>query len=337
MNSILLCFPGSGVKEALLSRKIKRAKEASMRAKLRWMIPLLSLLALTGVYLYPRPQISFNELYAKVDAETVDSLRKFREAHPVQTLEARGIEWEYVSLGEGPETILFLHGMTGAYDIWWQQMEALQGRYQVISVTYPAADSLREMEAAVMAILEAEGVEQFHVVGSSLGGYFAQYLVARHPEKIQRAVFANTFPPNDIIAENNRTIGTLLPYLPEWLVMNVLSGSMRESVYPASGYSELALAYGLEQTHGQMSKAQVVGRFHCVVEPFEAPDAAALGVPVMIIEADNDPLVESALRAQLKDTYPSAVVRTLSGVGHFPYLNEAEIYTQMLVDFLAAP
>ena len=57
----------------------------------------------------------------------------------------------------------------------------------------------------------------------------------------------------------------------------------------------------------------------------------------MIIEADNDPLVEEALREQLKDIYSSATVHTLSGVGHFPYLNQAETYTQLLLDFLAAP
>jgi pimeloyl-ACP methyl ester carboxylesterase len=261
----------------------------------------------------------------------------FREAYPLQTIDVSGVTWEYVSLGEGSEVILFLHGMTGAYDIWWQQMEDLQDEYRLISVTYPAVDGLEEMEQSVMAILDAEGLEQFHVVGSSLGGYFAQYLVARHPERIQSAVFANTFPPNDILAESNKTIGALLPYLPEWLVMNVLSGSIRESVYPASGSSELVLAFGLEQTYGRMSKAQVVGRFHCVIDPFEAPGVAALGIPVMIIEADNDPLVEPILREQLKQTYPLAVVHTLSGVGHFPYLNEAEIYTQLLTDFLATP
>jgi predicted esterase YcpF (UPF0227 family) len=47
----------------------------------------------------------------------------------------------------------------------------------VISVTYPAVEGLDEMEQAVMAILEAEERRTFHVVGSSLGGYFAQYLV----------------------------------------------------------------------------------------------------------------------------------------------------------------
>ena len=303
-----------------------------MSSYLRWLIPLILILIVAGVYLFPSPEKSFDELYAKVDKESVNSLLAFRQAHPVRTLEVRGVIWEYLALGDGPETILFLHGMTGAYDIWWQQMEVLQDRYRVISVTYPAVNSLEEMEQAVMAILEAEGVSQFHVVGSSLGGYFAQFLVARHPERIRSAVFANTFPPNDILAEKNKTIGTLLPYLPEWLVRNVLSGSMRESVYPASGNSELVLAFGLEQTYGRMSKAQVLGRYRCVVEPFDAPDMAALGIPVKIIEADNDPLVEKALREQLKATYPTADVTTLSN-GHFPYLSMPAEYTTYLEKF----
>jgi len=303
-----------------------------MLKKLRWLIPLILILVLTGVYLFPKPTRSFNELYAEVNAGTVDSLTTFRQSHPVQTLDVDGVEWEYLVLGEGYPSILFLHGMTGAYDIWWQQMEALQNEYRVISVTYPAVDSLEEMEQGVMAILEAEGVEHFYVVGSSLGGYFAQYLVTHHPHTIWGAVFANTFPPNDLIAENNKTIGMLLPFLPEWLVMNVLSGSMRESVYPASDYSDLVLAFGLEQTYGRMSKAQVLGRYRCVVEPFEAPDMAVLGIPTMIIEADEDPLVEATLREQLKKTYPTAEVVTLSN-GHFPYLSMPAAYTSYLEDF----
>jgi len=303
-----------------------------MGSVLRWLIPLILILIVLGVYLFPTPEKSFDELYAKVDMETVASLQEFRETHPVRTLNLHGVKWNYLSLGDGPETILFLHGMTGAYDIWWQQMEALRDNYRVISVTYPAVNNLEEMEQGVLAILDAEGVEYFYIVGSSLGGYFAQYLVARHPQMILGAVFANTFPPNDILAEKNKTIGALLPYLPEWLVMNVLSGSMRESVYPASDFSELVLAFGLEQTYGRMSKAQVLGRYHCVVEPFEAPDMAALGIPVMIIEADNDPLVENALREQLKATFPTAEVVTLSN-GHFPYLSMPGEYTSYLSNF----
>jgi maspardin len=169
-----------------------------------------------------------------------------------------------------------------------------------------------------------------NLVGSSLGGYFTQYLVAHYPEKVKKAVFANTFPPNKLIAEKNGTIGSLLPVIPAWAVMDVLRKNTEKALYPASGNSELVKAYMMEQSYGMMTKDQFVARFHCVIDPFEPADLEKLGIPVLIIEADNDPLVEPALRKMLKQTYPTASVKTLSGVGHFPYLNEPEGYIAVL-------
>ncbi len=73
-----------------------------MGSYLRWLIPLILIVIVAGVYLYPTPHKSVDELYAKVDAKTVDSLTTFREAHPVRSLELRGVKWDYVSLGEVP-------------------------------------------------------------------------------------------------------------------------------------------------------------------------------------------------------------------------------------------
>lgn len=296
----------------------------------KWIVSLILLALVLGVYLWPVPQPAFEQVYAKAPAEQVASLRSFRTNHPVQTLVMDGLEWEYVVVGKGPQTILFLHGMTGSYDIWWQQVEALQDEYRVITLTYPAANSLAELETGALAILEREGVTNFNVVGTSLGGYFAQYLVAKHPGRIQKAVFANTFPPNDLIKEKNGTIGGLLPYLPEWLVMNVLRGSFTSSIYPASGQDEFTLAFLNEISYGRMRKAQVAGRYQCVVEKFTAP--ADTQIPILIIEASNDPLVEPALREQLKGTYPDAQVVTVDN-GHFPYLSTPDFYTQQLTEF----
>ncbi|MCC6607546.1 MAG: alpha/beta hydrolase [Anaerolineae bacterium] len=292
----------------------------------------LVLLIVAGIYLYPTPHQSFDEVYAQVDEATAVSLQTFRQNHPPQPLEVNGEIWEYTVFGQG-EPVLFLHGMTGAYDIWWQVMENLATDYQVISVTYPPVASLAGMAEGVTAVLAAAQIETVHLVGSSLGGYFTQYLVANMPERVETAVFANTFPPNDIIAEENKTIGGLLPIIPEWAVMGVLKGSAEESLYPAAGNSELVRAYVLEMAYGRMSKAQFMARYRAVIDPFAPPDLTTLQIPAMIIEADNDPLVAEPLREMLKTTYPEAAVQTLHAVGHFPYLNEPALYTELLTTF----
>jgi maspardin len=307
-----------------------------MRKNLKWLIPLGVVVLIAAVYLYPAPRKSFEQIYANVPPEATDALVQFRENHPIQTLEVDGYNWEYVAFGEGTETVLFLPGLAGAYDIWWAQMEAMASNYRVISTSYPPVDSLEAMANGVLAILDQEDEEKANLVGSSLGGYFVQYLVAAYPERVERAIFANTFPPNDLMVEQTNTAGAVLPYLPEWLVFSGLRVGFRESVFPASGNSELVLAYLQEISYGRMTKAQLVNRFNVVIDPFTAPDITTLGIPVMIIESDNDPLVELSLREALKTTYPTATVHTLQDAGHYPYINDAETYTQLLMVFFAS-
>ena len=304
---------------------------------MKWILIALGVLAviLLVVYFWPVPEQDFAELSeGKVDPATRQALLDFREQHPEKVISVDGKDWPYIAFGEGPETIVFLHGMTGADDIWWQQMLALAPDYRVISLTYPAVDTLEEMSQGVLAVMEAEGVDKATFVGSSLGGYLTQYLMTTHPERMEKAVFANTFPPNELLAEKNGGLIKILPFLPNWLVMKTFRGSFEDRVYPASGHSELVLAYMLEQVAGRMSKAQVIDRAKAVIEPFDPPDPEALGIPVMIIEADNDPLVEETLREQLKQQYPSTRVETLHDVGHFPYLNDPETYTALVKSFL---
>jgi maspardin len=297
--------------------------------RLGWIF-LALVLFLGAVYLWPAPGQSFEQVYASAPAEKVAALQAFRANYPPSSLEVDGVNWEYLATGSGAQTILFLHGMTGSYDIWWQQIETLRDANRVVSVTYPAVDSLAELERGVLVILDHEGVTTFNVAGTSLGGYLAQYLVARHPERIQKAVFSNTFPPTDLYQEKYGTVGSLIPYVPEWLVMNILKGSFESSIYPTSGNDDFTLGFLNEMVSGRMRKAQVSGRYQCVVEQYELP--AETRVPVLIIEASNDPLVDLELRQQLKASYPDAQIVTVDN-GHFPYLATPELYTQELITF----
>ncbi|GBD84310.1 AB hydrolase superfamily protein YdjP [bacterium BMS3Abin02] len=272
-----------------------------------------------------------HDLYTDVEESVRESLFGFRRDRKVRGLRVDDHVWQYVSYGAGDRTILFLHGMGGAYDIWWQQLEAFADRFRVVSVTYPDVATLAGLRRGVLAILDAERVDRFGVVGTSLGGYFTQYLVDHDADRIDHAVLANTFPPNDVIAAENARTAAIAPYLPERLVMGVFRKRVAEGAVPAAGDSSLVRAYLYEQSYGLMSKAQFMARYQCVIEQF---DPVELSMPVLIIESDNDPLVSRGLREKLRRTYPNAETHTFHKTGHFTYLNEPVAYTRVLAEFL---
>ncbi|MCX7926001.1 MAG: alpha/beta hydrolase [Fimbriimonadales bacterium] len=282
-------------------------------------------------YLWPVPAVPFEQLYAGVPPAQAQALQAFRKAHPLRSVVVDGVEWRYLAAGKGKHTILLLHGMTGAPDIWFQQIDALQNEYRFIAVTYPPVPTLEAMEQGVRAILEREDVPRCAVVGSSLGGYLAQYLVQKHPQRFTHAVFANTFPPNETIERENRGRAALLPWLPNWLVMRFVRQNVEQVVVPAAGDDPLTRAFLREMTYGRMNKTQFLARYRCIIERFPVNPVS---IPVLIIESENDPLVQPALRQQLRVLYPKARVHTFSDAGHFPYLNQPEAFTRLLREFV---
>lgn len=292
-------------------------------------------LAVTGVYRLPRSRAGTRELYAEVDPATVASLEAFRATHPARQLTVDGDTWEYVVVGDGPATVVFLHGMSGAHDIWWQQLEALATSHRAIAVSYPPVATLSALAAGIIAILDTTGVDAAAVVGSSLGGYLAQYLVQCHPQRIDRAVFANTFPPNDELRNDHRLRAGVGRILPERLVAAGFRASNTRKVLPASQDAPLIAAYLAEQAQLPGLKQRLLARYRTVVEPFTIRDPAPDGLPLLLLQSDNDPLLEPQLRAALLATYPTAGIHTFAGGGHFPYLDRPAEYITILRDFLA--
>lgn len=302
-----------------------------MTKRLFWLIPVLILI---GVYLYPVPHKDALELYDGTDKQLIDGLVQFRKL-PTKTLQAQGYDWSYLVMGNGPKTILFLHGMTGSYDFWWQQMNRFSQNHRVVSVTYPPVDNLDALGKGTMAILDKEGIRSAVVVGSSLGGYLTQYLLATYPQRVEKAVLGNTFPKNKIYEERNHTQVSLATWLPEWTVMGALRQNLFKQVLPTSENNPLVKAQLLENTYGRMSKAQFLARYHCVVDTFPPIDGKQTKTPLLILESDNDPLILPELRTKLKAYYSTAQVHTFHRKGHFPYLNAPDEYNAVLGEFLA--
>lgn len=284
------------------------------------------------LYIIPAPQKSFFKLYSD-SVPIAHKLYNFR-SRPLSSIKVDHSYWSYYSGGKGEKTILFIHGMGGTYDIWWNQINELEKDYKVITFTLPKKiDSLQKAERGIRAILERENEDRFIVIGTSMGGYIAQYLIKTMPKSIEKAVFGNTFPPNRLYIKVNRIKRKYLPLLPEIIIWKLAQNEMKQKLLPAGHYDKVLEAFlpGLS-----FSKRQFFNRYDVVVDWFEATSQTSQmkTIPKLIIESDNDPLIPILLRAKLKVTYPEAQVYTFHQEGHFPYLNATEKYNAVLRGFL---
>ncbi len=264
--------------------------------------------------------------------ERIRALHEFRRRQRLRARERGGVLWRYYALGEGPRALLFLHGLAGAGDAWFQQIEAFAARgWRVLAPTYPPVARLEGLADGVAALLAGEGVGRAAVVGSSLGGLLAQYLVATRPHLVERVVFANTFPPGHPEILKGRRLAALARWLPERLVLGMMLQNARKKLVPAAGGDALLAYYLEEQYRRRMRKAEVLARSQAVFESFAPPRPA---VPHAVFEAANDPLIAPAVRRDLRELYPGARVYDLGAVGHFPYLSHAADFNRALVGFL---
>ncbi|MGH2826481.1 MAG: alpha/beta fold hydrolase, partial [Actinomycetota bacterium] len=105
---------------------------------------------------------------------------------------------------DGPDdapVVVFSNSLGADLRMWDEQAEAFAGRYRVVrydgrgqggSDTPEGPYTIEALGGDALAVLDAIEVERAHICGISMGGMVAQWLAASHPERVDRAVHANT-------------------------------------------------------------------------------------------------------------------------------------------------
>jgi len=264
----------------------------------------------------------------------IDSRDAFAAGHPEQRIDLNGREWGLCDVGSGP-VLLLIPGTLGRGDIFWQQIIALENRVRILAVTYPSTGGVADWSGDLVTLMDQLRVERATVLGSSLGGYLAQYLAADAPDRVTKLIGANTLC--SVAGLDQR-----MPYALD--LMNAPIDDLRGGF--AMGLGAWAAAHPeqvdlvallMAEVNGRIPEAELRNRLNATKT---APDLPAVPLPrtdIITIEADDDPLIPPQMRAAVRDRLnPGCAYRFLSG-GHFPYVARPEDYTGLLEQIMDLP
>lgn len=288
--------------------------------------------------------VAFDEIYDKVPAQQVARLKEFRLTHPYKQLKVGDTIWEYISCGQGEQTLLLLPGALSVGESTFPLIEAFEKEYRIIAPSYALSLTMRGLCAGLARILETEALDQAHVLGGSYGGLVAQYFVRQYPALVRSLVLSHTFILTRKYAKPLWLAGKLFPALPLSLFAPILKlrlnkmllSTLRKAHHPEA---EFWRAYLDEAIASDLLKEVFIHQNKCLLDlahqpQFTSDDLKGWHGKVLIIESDDDPAIPARDRALLKSIYPKAEVHTFRDAGHASSILKREEVFSIIRSFL---
>jgi pimeloyl-ACP methyl ester carboxylesterase len=104
----------------------------------------------------------------------------------------------YVELGDpGDSPLIFIHGLSGCWQNWLEQLPHFARDHRVIAVDLPGFGqsempsetiSIKGYAATIDALMETLGIDAARIVGHSMGGFIGAELAIAHPARVERLV-----------------------------------------------------------------------------------------------------------------------------------------------------
>jgi pimeloyl-ACP methyl ester carboxylesterase len=265
---------------------------------------------------------------------------------------ADGTRLHYEETGAG-FPVLFVHEFAGDLESWQPQLRFFGRRYRCIAYNargYPPSDVPDDPEAYsqqvavddAVAVLDAAGVGQAHVVGLSMGGFTTLHLAMQRPDLVRSAVVAGAgYGAHPDVQESFRAEIEIIARAFEQ--EGSAKVAERYAVGPTRvqfqnkdprGWAEFARRLGGHSSAGAGHTMRGVQKSRPSL--YDLTDRLArIEVPVLIVTGDED---ESCLEPDLmlKRTIPTAGLLIVPKTGHTVNLEEPQFFNDAVSTFFAA-
>jgi pimeloyl-ACP methyl ester carboxylesterase len=259
-----------------------------------------------------------------------------------------------IALGDGPP-ILFVHGLSGCWCNWLEQMAVFARRHRVVSVDLPGFGhspggagelSMTGYAALLDKLLGELGLARAAIVGNSMGGLIAAELAAAFPQRVERLVLVS---PAGISTFENRVTTRSMPAIRRLEQVLALTAqwaaSNSDRITNRPRLRELALkgvvrhprrlpaALAAEQVRG----AGTDGFLHAleaIVEYDITPRLSRIECPTLIVWGDHDLLINVRDAARFQELIPGSRKVVYEDTGHMAMIERPRDFNELLAEFL---
>lgn len=247
---------------------------------------------------------------------------------------------------EGQESIIMLHGFGGSKENWLRFSGFFTDQYHVIALDLSGhGDNKRDMEKSysvfdqvehVKQVAKSLGIDQFHLVGNSMGGAISSLYASMYPEQVLKVILIspagvhdapseidealkNGADKNPLIAKSEEEFDDLLDFVME--VRPFIPGPVFKV-----------------EAEKAVSRIDINERiFKFIRADFEngmKDKLKQIKAPVLMIWGDQDRAINIDNMKEYAALVPNASTLALEGIGHLAMVEVPEVSANAMLEFI---
>jgi len=238
--------------------------------------------------------------------------------------------FKYIDEGTG-EVMILLHGLMGALSNWEDTVTLFKEDYRVIIPMLPIYDmpiistGVKSLTKWFEKFVKHLQLDQFLLVGNSLGGHVALMYVAEHQEKVKALVLAGSSG----LYENS--FGGSFPRRESY---DYIKEKVEFTFYDPKIATKELVDEVFATVNNKERVIKTIAMAKSAIRHNMAKELPNIHIPVGLIWGKNDRVTPPDVAEEFKSLIPNAQLTWIDECGHAPMMEQPSVFNQRLRAFL---
>ncbi|HTW93785.1 MAG TPA: alpha/beta hydrolase, partial [Tepidisphaeraceae bacterium] len=247
--------------------------------------------------------------------------------------------------GQGP-AVLMVPGLGSTLHHWDPIVPDLSRQFSLIlpenrgvgrSIAKRTPQSLGDLSADLLELLDVLDVQRAHLIGASFGGCLAQRFAVDHPDRVDKLVLISTahrFGP--YLMQVAQILGQALrrfPFETFLATMGVLGTAPeyfdRQQSTPQGASQSTPRSNGLPPG---VSRKAVIQQLRCLASARFDEAEYVITAPTLVVSGEYDALIPNCYARKMSEAIPNSRFVVLRGCGHNPVMEDPDTLIPLLTE-----